>query len=204
MSPVHARVDMSLQRCSLNPPSKFVRLKDFWIAVREARMLQEEQGGASADSLIAFPNIDTHVWDKGAIQTVIPLVIRELASNKDLRLSKFNIPVILCTESSPESSGADFSLLLPMYQTIAKCVKDERLRQGLVDYVKGHMASVLQGCQAVYAALSPDHEVAKQAFEVIGVLEGVRSRDDYVNKVKLIRQDLFQVMMSPVAGSQCG
>ena len=201
LTPVHARVDMLFQRCRLKP-SYYTRLKDLWIALREARILQEEQGGASAESLVAFPDIDTQVWDQGTSDRLI----RELASNKDLWLSKFSsVPLLLCANSSPES-GAGFSLLLPMVLTVAKCVKDERLRQGLVDYVRGHMAGVLQGCQAVYAAFSPDHKVAKEALEVIGILEGVRLRDNYVEKIRLlIRQDQFQVMMkSPVAGSQCG
>ena len=125
--------------------------------------------------------------------------MQELA-REEFWLRDFDIPVILFTKAG--NPDEDFSLLLPMVLTIAdKLLPDYEDSCRLKDYIRGHMAKVLQGCQALYVSFPPDHEVAKQAVDVIGILEGARRRDEYVEKIKLIRQDQsFKVMTSPVAG----
>ena len=192
LSPVHVKVNMSIQACTGTKPSIYTRKTKFWNA-----LIQEVQQdrGASGESLAGFPDI-TH----GNLrrQTSRGMVMRKLA-REEFWLRDFDIPVILYTKA--ENPDEDFSLLLPMVLTIAdKFLPDEDSCR-LKDYIRGHMANVLQGCQALYVSFPPDHEVAKQAVDVIGILEGARRRDEYVEKIKLIRQDQsFKVMTSPVAG----
>ena len=83
--------------------------------------------------------------------------------------------MILYTKA--ENPDEDFSLLLPMVLTIAdKLLPDYEDSCRLKDYIRGLWTKFCKVARHSMYPSPPDHEVAKQAVDVIGILEGARRR----------------------------